>query len=131
MGLICHVFRNHFLASTQKKGIYTSSVVMAQYTYPHETRCLERQRNAASKGLFQRLFPARTRLFPVLECQDEPPLSLFPLQPQGQKTNKANEVISLSALREAFSFPDRAGPQEHVRFSVCVFERVSHSRAKG
>ncbi|KAK9964767.1 hypothetical protein ABG768_005911 [Culter alburnus] len=53
-----------------------------------------------------------------------------PLQPQGQKTNKANEVISLSALREVFSFPDRAGQQEHVRFSVCVFERVSHSRAK-
>lgn len=91
------------------------------------------QRNAASKGLFQRLFPARTRLFPVLECQDEPAFSpsLLSLQPQGQKTNKANEVICLSALREAFSFPDRAGREENVHVSVCVFERVSHSKAKG
>ncbi|ROK15805.1 hypothetical protein DPX16_10109 [Anabarilius grahami] len=50
--------------------------------------------------------------------------------PQGQKTNKANEVISLSALREAFSFPDRAGHQEHVRFSACVFERVQKGNAE-
>ncbi|KAF4105592.1 hypothetical protein G5714_013254 [Onychostoma macrolepis] len=57
--------------------------------------------------------------------------SLSPLlQPQGQKTNKANEVICLSALREAFGFPDRAGREENVRVSVCVFERVSHSKAK-
>ncbi len=50
--------------------------------------------------------------------------SLSPLlQPQGQKINKANEVICLRAIREALSIPDRAGREENVRVSVCVFDR--------
>ncbi|KAL1263233.1 hypothetical protein QQF64_005972 [Cirrhinus molitorella] len=57
-------------------------------------------------------------------------LSSF-LQPQGQKTNKANEVICLSALREAFSFPDRAGREENVCVSVCAFERCITSVTDG